>query len=1274
MVAGPHAAVEALERLLAGRGLECRRLHTSHAFHSAMMEPVVAPFVELVRRARLSPPQIPFLSNRTGTWITAEQATDPAYWGEHLRQAVRFAGNLAELLAAPEHILLEVGPGNALGGFARRQGGAATVVASMRHPNEHQDDGATMQGALGRLWLAGATVDWAHLSKGQRRRRVPLPTYPFERQRYWIEPGSLSTAFTALAAPERRAELDNWFYAPSWRRAPLAGAATLPAGGQWLVFSAGDGLSTGLVERLRALGQSVACVTTGARFERRGEGEYTLDPHQPAGYSALLDDLRASSQQPGRIIHLWNTGPASFEQAQARGFTSLLALAQALARQDSPGELRIDVVSTGLHEVVGGEALEPEKATLLGPCRVIPQEHPGIACHSIDIVAPASPQGEAALLDRLVAELAAPAPDSVVAYRGAHRWVQSFAQTRLPDPAQRPGLRQHGVYLITGGLGGIGLALAEHLATTCQARLALIGRSALPPRAEWERLAQSSADDRQSAVARRLLAIEQAGGEVLPLRADVTDEDQLRAAVAQTLECFGALHGVIHAAAVAGGGLLLLRTPEQIEQVLAPKVRGTLALDAATRGLPLDFLALFSSLTAVIGELGQIDYCAANAFLDAFAHARAAEGRPVLAINWDTWREIGMAVSADVPVEVRQLREQVLADGILPAEGMAAFERAVAQHGLPQVLISTRDLTARAAHTTALTQALVRAALDQSARPAHARPDLATAYVAPAEGHEQTIAAIWQQLLGIERVGVHDNFFELGGHSLLITQLLNKLTKTYGVDLALRSLFEQPTVAGMAALVAQALGGQTNAKPIGQRVREAAPDERQTLLEDYFRQKVAAALGVAPEHLPVDGDLGGYDLAAAVAELQWNFQQDFRLQVYPNEIPQLTTLAAFAHFTTTELERKASLKQVTHTLPESRYEQYEARLLPAKQAPALRRPARRNPGIAFLHSSPRSGSTLLRVMLAGHRSLFSPPELDILWYEGMRDWRRSLTDADFGHGFHWVSQGLQWTFMELLGLEPEGVRAFMDELVAHNTPIEAVYRRLQELAAPRLLIDKSPSYSLSLDTLRRGEELFEGAKYVHLVRHPYAMIESFLRIRLDKLFGPSIYAGSGVDPYVIAEKVWLVCNRNVRDFFAEIDQERGYVLRYEDLVADPRGKLGELCEFLEIPFDPAVLQPYDNKRERMITGIGDPNILEHSAIDPQLGQAWRQIKLPHRLGAEAARLAEAYGYELPEAVPPQPAESEAAILARILQAVDQLSQDDTRLMLEALGGAAPDER
>jgi hypothetical protein len=219
---------------------------------------------------------------------------------------------------------------------------------------------------------------------------------------------------------------------------------------------------------------------------------------------------------------------------------------------------------------------------------------------------------------------------------------------------------------------------------------------------------------------------------------------------------------------------------------------------------------------------------------------------------------------------------------------------------------------------------------------------------------------------------------------------------------------------------------------------------------------------------------------------------------------------------------------------------------------------------------------------------------------------------------------------------------------------------------------------MSLNTLERSEMLFEGAQHIYLTRHPYAMMESFLRIRLDKLFGPSLYGGDDVDPYVVAEKVWVTSNSNVVEFLKQVDPTRQLRVRYEDLVSDPRHIMQGVCDFLQLPFDEAVLQPYDDKRERMITGLGDPNILQHDKVDARLGEAWKKIKLMYQLGPAARRLADELGYELPEesgqrSVPVAEnnlaEQGEAEKLAQLLKNIEQLSPEQAKAMLEKMEGA-----
>ncbi|HSL55154.1 MAG TPA: type I polyketide synthase, partial [Pyrinomonadaceae bacterium] len=493
VVSGPITAVDELEKKLEGSNL--RRLHTSHAFHSAMMDPILEEFVTKVASINLRVPQIPYLSNLSGKWITAEEATDPEYWGRHLRHCVRFNDGIVDLFEDRDRVFLEVGPGRTLSTLLRHhplKGTTRIVLNSLRHRGESAPDFEYMLTTLGRLWLSGVDVKWSRLHEGERRRRVHLPTYPFERQRYWIDPPHVAQydqdAQADGKAATRRTDIAEWFYVPSWKRVPVVEGGPND-GTSWLLLEDECGVGVELARQLRVAGRSVITVKAGKSFRRIDERVYTIDPSDRTNYSMLLKDLAASDLNPGRILHLWNvTGPRTLdvEEAQQRSFYSLVYLAQALEELGTREPLHLCVISDRLQDVTGEERLYPEKALALGPCRVIPQEYEHVVCRSVDVMVGGDLER---LCKHLIAECASTEKESVVAYRGAHRWVQTFEPLRLDQTETKaPRLRQRGVYLITGGLGGMALEFAHYLAQEARARLALVGRTPLPPRAEWDHL------------------------------------------------------------------------------------------------------------------------------------------------------------------------------------------------------------------------------------------------------------------------------------------------------------------------------------------------------------------------------------------------------------------------------------------------------------------------------------------------------------------------------------------------------------------------------------------------------------------------------------------------------------------------------------------------------------------------------------------------------------------------------------------------------------------
>jgi amino acid adenylation domain-containing protein len=814
VLSGPEEAIAALQDRLARRGVAGRRLAVSHAFHSSMMDPILPAFAAEVRKVELRPPTIPFLSNLTGRWIQAAEATDPDYWVRHLRGTVRFAEGMAELLEDPARVFLEIGPGRTLTGFAQssarqvRAGQAptppVTALPSLPQPSETAlPEPAYALFTLGHLWTEGIAVDWPALHAGADRRRVPLPTYPFERKRFWVEMPQAGTdtsmaAIAASAVEHRRADDPaDWFYVPFWRPALPVGVGEGPAGLR-LLFPDAHGLGRRLERLLLDAGTEVITVVPGPEFGRAGERSYRLRPGRSEDYDALVADLKSRGRLPAEVVHLWNVGPpAGLDSARTAAFDSPLLLAQALAREASR-QIRVVLVSTGLHAVTGREAMQPEKALLLGPCRSMPQRFPGLACRAVDVELPAIESALDELVRQLAGELASAGDDGVVAYRDRRRWVQDFAPQRLEAAGAVDRFRPEGVYLVTGGMGGIGSTLLNVLWERCRAKLVVIGRS-VPPTAEareaW--LSTHPDDDPLSRRLRRLRSLEQRGAEILALPADVTDPAAMREVRRRAEERFGAVHGIVHAAGAAGPAMIDWSRPEAASEAFAAKVGGTLALAEAFRDAPLDLFVLCSSLSSLLGGMGQVGYAASNAFLDAFAWSRSADPRTLtVSIDWDLWREVGFEAESQGAHQNRQRA----ASGLTSRQGAVIFQHALG-YGFPQVAVSQTDVRQLMAASRSWETSGFRAARRDEEVVSTPASGATALEPSPTDDVEAAIAAVWRELLGVREVGPQDNFFALGGDSLIALGLTARLHDRFRVELSPSHIYEAATLAELAGVV-----------------------------------------------------------------------------------------------------------------------------------------------------------------------------------------------------------------------------------------------------------------------------------------------------------------------------------------------------------------------------------------------------------------------------------------------------------------------------------------
>ena len=462
--------------------------------------------------------------------------------------------------------------------------------------------------------------------------------------------------------------------------------------------------------------------------------------------------------------------------------------------------VQLVAASTGLQAVTGDERICPAKAMLLGLCRTVPQEYPHVACRSVDVERPDEDGRDADdVAAVLVAEFADDELRPTVAYRNGQRWLQEFEPLQIDEtpPAFSP-LRWRGVYMITGGLGRIGLELAGELARLAHARLVLVGRSASPRSRGLGRVAREPrggrpAERHHSAPPRP----RGRGRRAALLQADVADLAQVRAAVDATYARFGRLDGLIHGAGnVTPEGFFSLdeADPDRCERQFEAKIRGVITLERVLRHEPLDMVVLMSSISSVLAGLGYVAYGAGNAFMDAFAHKHNGSGGvPWISIDWDTWES---ASEDDADVDPVRL-------SMNPEEGVEAFRRIVSGLENPQVVVSTGYLPDRIRQwidLRSLREGMVMR--EREAERFHERPELGTVHVAPRTALEESIVEVWEEVLGLRPVGVVDNFFDdLGGDSLLAAQLVSRLRSRFEMEIPLRRFFDGPRVVELAEVI-----------------------------------------------------------------------------------------------------------------------------------------------------------------------------------------------------------------------------------------------------------------------------------------------------------------------------------------------------------------------------------------------------------------------------------------------------------------------------------------
>jgi acyl transferase domain-containing protein/acyl carrier protein len=656
--------------------------------------------------------------------------------------------------------------------------------------------------AVARAWLAGASIRWKALHPGPRR-RIPLPTYPFQRRRYWIEPSQEHEVPTRgkVSDPAR------WTYLPSWRQrgGELADVSDrVRAAGPWLVLAAGS-FGEALVRQLAEASADVTVVRAGDAFTRVAADEFVVRPGSRDDFAALGEALASA---PRTVVHAFSLanvecrdadGPVHrFDRAQALGWYSALSLLRALNRRSGRQPEDLVLLTDGAVTVAGRDLSHPEHATLAGIAPTISQENPAIRCRHVDIdAAEQERRGRIAELAGHVLAEAVTAHEGPVAWRGMRRWARAYEPQPLPVPAtDAQAIPSGATVLITGGLGSVGLVLAEHLAQR-GCRLVLTTRSDLPDRVDWNRyLADSKLETSKAARhVRAVLELERRGAEVLAMSADVADSERMAAVVAAAVARFGTIDAVVHGAGVQDAaffGLTHEVDPVVSEAHFRAKVHGFHVLQEVLAEQPISRRITLSSLSTVLGGIMMGPYAAANTALDAYATvAREQALGSWQTVDWDAWR-IRPAEAADDTSST--------AFELTAAEGIDIFDRALAASDhLGHLVVSTGPLDARFEQWVLRPTSSGGSGSDErDVTEREPRPDLATPYAAPVDATETVLTEIWASALRIEKVGIDDDFFLLGGDSIVAIEMVSQIRKQLGIAVPVTVMLEEATVRSLA--------------------------------------------------------------------------------------------------------------------------------------------------------------------------------------------------------------------------------------------------------------------------------------------------------------------------------------------------------------------------------------------------------------------------------------------------------------------------------------------
>ncbi|NOQ28403.1 MAG: SDR family NAD(P)-dependent oxidoreductase [Bacteroidales bacterium] len=785
VVSGEKEIIKDFEEFLTKKGHECKILHTSHAFHSFMMNPMLSKFKNILNDVIFSKPEIPYYSNVNGNEVSFDEINNSEYWCDQIRNPVQFSDSLNLLLKDKDSIFIEVGPGRTLCSFVNQhenKKSSQKVLNLIKHPKEDISDQYYLFNKIGELWLNGKEPNWENIYEEEDRRKVSLPTYSFEKNKYLAEFDLKKTLSLENKGKTERNDIKDWFYSPGWKKSYTIHEDENNFKGKInLLFADKSGICSSLGKVLKGNSEITIFIDIAETFKQISEYHFTLNPEKTEDFNTLYKTLEAKGLMPDRIIHMWSLYNIenhkltidSFKKEQRLGFYSLLYIVNAFNRSNN--KLELDVITNNLYKVIDdSEKIIPEKSTIIGVIDTIPNEFNNITTKCIDVCVE-NEIDNGSIVSQIYQELHISDKNKHVAYRRENRWIRYFEPIEIKEKKQVSNIiKNDRVILITDGLEGIGFELAKYLSGKYNSKLILTGRKPLNKELN--------------------IKINKIQGDIIYLQVDVSNANDMKEKLEDAEKRIGTINGIIHCA-----GIIHTRNKKQIEEVLSSKIYGTIILNDIVKDKELDYFILSSSLASAINPFEHVGYTSANNFQESFAQYRMRNKNYTLSIGWDAWKDVGMTFDTLRKKHPKGF-ENYLNQAISSNEGCDVLSRAL-KNNFSNLIISVSDIDILINNQETFKNNETILDHETEANLIIERPEFDIAYLEPTTDIEKELAKIWGNFFGLDKIGIKDDFFELGGDSLKATTLLSLVHEKLDVIIPMTEIFKCPTIKEMSLFI-----------------------------------------------------------------------------------------------------------------------------------------------------------------------------------------------------------------------------------------------------------------------------------------------------------------------------------------------------------------------------------------------------------------------------------------------------------------------------------------